>query len=247
MIDSWEFFRAAIRREYGILDGNFLRGQTITRTLAPDNKQLAESYAEQLRKTVPGIELLHRARDPDYGWPRRYKHADFCSMVAAQHAWQLQVLGEQLGIGIPDLTHVSEIGGGYGDMCRQLHSAGFAGAYTIFDFPELQPLQAEYLRRCGVAPTFARLDPATFETPIGKTLLLATFSISEMPPPLRQTLLPMMFAHDYLMLSWNPTFGSWDNEALFADMNRCLQGSFTTMIVRDPYMRAGYLFARRGA
>ncbi len=166
-------------------------------------------------------------------------------MVAAQHAWQLECMSEQLGLLCMDFRHVSEIGGGYGDMCRQFHLAGFGGSYTIYDFPQLLALQRDYLHRCAVKPTFKPLDPQTFTPPPRKSLLLATFSISEMPPPLRDAIGPMMLAHDYLMLSWNPTFGQWDNEALFAALNERLQTLFTTVILRDPYMRAGYLFARR--
>lgn len=47
-----------------------------------------------------------------------------------------------------------EIGGGYGGLCRILYTFSKPESYTIYDLPQVQKLQARYLKDFGIAPIF---------------------------------------------------------------------------------------------
>ncbi len=54
----------------------------------------------------------------------------------------------------PDrLSFCFEFGGGYGNMCRLLHKAGFSRKYVLFDLPPMLELQKYYLENAGIHVT----------------------------------------------------------------------------------------------
>jgi hypothetical protein len=103
---------------------------------------------------------------------------------------------------------VVEIGGGYGDMCSVIHSLGFEGKYTIFDFPEIQGIQKYYLERQDIHANFVtkpeELEPAD--------LVIATWSLSEIPFDLRSRIVDSIYdSQDWMILFQDRIFGSIQN------------------------------------
>lgn len=244
MIQSWSALREAIAGEFARNPARFLREPTITQTLHPNQPALARLYCADLQATTHGQGLLSNAREPDYGTPRRDAEAGGCSMVAVQHAWQLSQLWSHLAVTPRDLNCVAEIGAGYGDMCRQIHAAGFSGRYMVSDFSELREIQRQYLARCGVARTQALALDAQDDDPGPNSLLLATFSVSEMPLELRAEIEPRFMGYGYLMFSWNESFAGIDNMTWFQGLAARLAGHYKVDVVKDPHMRAWYLFGK---
>lgn len=243
MTQCWERYRKQIAREFAAAPETFLRQPTISQTLHPGGgwaERLASQYARDLQQSPYGMRLLSLARDIRFGSP--YRFAEGCSLPAAQHAWQIALL-KRFGVTPEGLGEVAEIGGGYGDMARQFRENHFQGSYRIFDLPELNDIQRSYLIRAGAN---ASLHPLNRSDLCGgdAALLLATFSVSEMPLELRGDLEPAFFGFRYLLFSWNEKFADVDNGVWFGALNERLQARFDTQVMKDPHMRAWYLFAR---
>lgn len=49
-----------------------------------------------------------------------------------------------------DDLHIIEIGGGYGGLCRAIHNIVAPRSYTIYDLPDVIPLQRKFLQSCGI-------------------------------------------------------------------------------------------------
>lgn len=245
VIQSWDALREAIGREFAASPREFLRQPTITTVLNPHQPELASKYCADLRRSAYGRELLRRARDPDCGRPRRYPEAAGCSLAAIQHAWQLAKLWEHLQVAPADLTSISEIGGGYGDMARQMRAAGFGGTYSLYDLPELHTIQQGYLASCGVGAELVSLNSRPLSASGDASLLLATFSVSEMSLQQREVIEPGFDVHRYLMFSWNHSFAGVDNCEWFAGLEERMRSRFQTATAKDPHMRAWYLFGMR--
>lgn len=240
--ESWDSFREAIRTEFLAGGERFLRQPTITRTIHPDNPALARAYFGDLKGSLYGLQLLRRAAEPKFGTARRYRESSHCSMVALQHAWQLSKLQEVLGLSPGDLEWVAEIGGGYGDLCRQFRAGGFSGQYAIFDFPELQEIQRRYLSACDARASVLSIAELTRQS--GEALLIGTFSLSEMPLEQRAEIEPVFAGFRYLMFSWNSSFAGIDNMAWFDGLAKRLADSHKVSLLKDPHMRGWYLFGK---
>lgn len=51
-------------------------------------------------------------------------------------------------------VNVVEIGGGYGGQCAIIHDDRWLKSYTIYDLPQVQKLQARYLKDFNIRPIF---------------------------------------------------------------------------------------------
>lgn len=108
---------------------------------------------------------------------------------------------------IRKINSIVEIGGGYGCMRRLVYELGFRGQYVIYDLPEFLELQRYYLGRLNL-PTVFTSNPAE----IDGDLLIALWSVSEMPLELRDAVLRN--ARRYLM-AYQDDFDGIDNTAYF--------------------------------
>jgi hypothetical protein len=140
------------------------------------------------------------------------------------HLWRFE---RATGRTLADYDQIVELGGGYGSMCRLALRAGFAGRYVIADLPSFQALQRFYLSQLpaaepqlGEAIRLVGADelPAALE-PGRRTLMIATWSLSEMPIDTRQRLLAAVLplAPDHL-LAYQPQFSGVDNVAWFDEL-----------------------------
>lgn len=65
-----------------------------------------------------------------------------------------KILAEKL-FGSPMMgVNIVEIGGGYGGQCATIHDDRWIKSYTIYDLPQVQKLQARYLKDFNIQPIF---------------------------------------------------------------------------------------------
>ena len=157
------------------------------------------------------------------------------------HAYHIAQFESQTGADVSSLDYVVECGGGYGSMCRLFRNLGFTGEYIIFDLPHFSALQKYYLQSLGISlsPDVAtgremsvRLchDIAEFKTVVeemtvpDRSLLLATWSLSEMPLTLRAELTPIFKYFQFLFFAFQSVFEEVDNVNYFAELGRGEEG-----------------------
>lgn len=153
------------------------------------------------------------------------------------HGYHIAQFEAQTGADVSILDFVVECGGGYGSMCRLFRNLGFTGEYIIFDLPHFSALQKYYLQSLGISLSpgdkggngmTVRLcsDLDAFKEVVGeksvvdRSLLLATWSLSEMPLSLRAELTPMFRNFQYLFFAYQSVFEEVDNVEYFAELGR---------------------------
>lgn len=114
---------------------------------------------------------------------------------------------------ITQMTHIVEIGAGYGAMALIIYRLGFRGMYYIVDLPELVTIQKYYLENTTKdvkGQGIIQWD----SLPQYCDLLIASHSLSEMPVNERERLLSQVGAKEYLFAS-SYEYEGVDNAAWF--------------------------------
>ncbi len=178
---------------------------------------------------APAIEETHA------GLPTPCHFRPTSSGNLIHHAYHVAQYERVTGQPISELNCVFEFGGGYGSMCRLFHNLGFHGSYVIFDMPPFSLLQEYYLSTIGV--TTRDLD-AFASNPTGtccvshlnalgaaidasqsadrsRNLFLATWSLSECPLALRESILPLLGPFGCHLFGFQAQFEDIDNVAYF--------------------------------
>ena len=156
------------------------------------------------------------------------------------HAYHLAQFEEKTEVSIADVDFVFEFGGGYGSMCRLFHNLGFRGRYIIFDLPSFSALQVYFLRSLGLP---VRSSSDVMKTGSGiicisdlqqlttlladqvgarKSLFLATWSISETPLSIRESILPLVSRFQAFLIAYQDRFGEVDNVDFFGNWKETL-------------------------
>ncbi|MEA2434218.1 MAG: hypothetical protein QOG54_1675 [Actinomycetota bacterium] len=183
--------------------------------------------------------LLALKEDPDWegrwraaieeslcGRPIRYRRYWRSSANLIAHAFHVMRFEACTKTRVHEYDRVIELGGGYGSMCRLFHRLGFKGTYTIFDLPHFSVLQ-RYFLDCvlggradppdiNLVSTLAGIEPTDRST--GKSLLIATWSLSEFPIELRTPTLDSVGPTDAYLLGYQDSFEGTDNVAFFSEV-----------------------------
>jgi hypothetical protein len=118
-------------------------------------------------------------------------------------------------------------------MCRLFFNLGFRGRYIIFDLPPFSGLQVYFLKTLGL-PVKSVLEFSTANTGIicvsdvddlrrtlrnqmdqKNAMFLATWSLSECPVSLRNSILPLVSEFQTFLITYQDTFGEVDNREFF--------------------------------
>jgi hypothetical protein len=151
------------------------------------------------------------------------------------HAYHLAQLEEKTRVRAQDIGLVFEFGGGYGSMCRLFYNLGFEGRYIVYDLPPFSALQRYYLKILGL-PVQSVTEFMKSKTGIvcisdtqdlkallsesleaSDSLFLATWSISESPIRVRDSVLPLLYDFGLFLIAYQQRFGEIDNAQFFSN------------------------------
>lgn len=145
---------------------------------------------------------------------------------------------EKTGKNFTDLDFIFEFGGGYGNLCRLIHKLGFHGKYIIFDFPVFSALQEFYLKASELSiykkneinsqekGVFLINNAGDLEAlekrPLikGKSLFIATWSLSETSLKNRETIWEYLSKFGYFIIGYQNKFGEVNNKKYFDMLKR---------------------------
>lgn len=125
-------------------------------------------------------------------------------------AYHFLMWEQRTGRKVAELKSIVEWGGGYGGQVLVARRLGFTGLYTIYDLPEFSLLQEWFLGEVEVDATLRQWPPRQTTS----DLLIAVYSLSEMPLAQRFKVLEKLNARSYLM-AYTPTWEDYDNEGWF--------------------------------
>ena len=146
---------------------------------------------------------------------------------------------------INSVNSVIEIGGGYGSMTSIIHKINQNVDYTIFDLPEVNLLQFYYLNSLKIDCEISGLNKNisllselsllkkkinSLKSKNQKILLIANWSLSEMPISLRQELEFLFLSCDYAIISFQSNFEEISNISYFENLRKKLEPSFLVSI-----------------
>ena len=149
------------------------------------------------------------------------------------HAYNVAQFEEETETRVEDLDYVFEFGGGYGSMCRLFHNLGFQGKYVLYDLPGFSALQEFYLKSLGktvqspdqfstassgivcVSDLESLKAVLPSDSEIGKSMFIATWSLSESPLSLRDTILSLVSDFQTYLIASQSTYAGTDNIEFF--------------------------------
>jgi hypothetical protein len=150
------------------------------------------------------------------------------------HTYHLAQFEATTGVDTEGMNCIIEFGGGYGNMCRIIHSMGFRGKYVIYDLPVLSELQRYYLCRTGVDVCDSRnadlLGSVAYVNTVDQlqqqlvgmarqdnnSLFISTWGLSETPLAVRDSLNRLISQRcRHVLLAYQNHFREIDNRRYF--------------------------------
>lgn len=238
MKTKWENMLESITQEYKNSPTEFLRQPTISRTIHPNSNKLATHYFAEMQKNSFCTQyILPGLGDSKIGNPYQFKPIPGCSPMTIAKAYQLSLLKKHLGFFLPkeQVSYIVEVGGGYGHLCRMIRNFGYTGRYTIIDFPEMLEIQKNFLIQNFINNVdFCELNMEKVEPKENEiSILIATFSVNEMPLETRYYIEPYYNQYNYLFFAHNSTFDGVDNKNYFSKLEEKLSPVFKIQYFRD--------------
>lgn len=100
-------------------------------------------------------------------------------------------------------------------MANLIQKMGFSGAYSIFDIPEFLALQKYYLQLNGADMQVKFFDSVDSINVVSPDIFIATWSLSEAPIELRDSLLQKIGRPHYVLIAYQQNFCGIDNVKYF--------------------------------
>jgi hypothetical protein len=254
--NAWDNLIGPITEELASHPMTFLRCPTISITVHPNQLDLAEKYFEAMLPDAFFQEkLLPRLCDPPMGNPYLCPFFPITSPISVQHNYYLMLIHQYLGEDLSTnnhIRHITEIGGGYGNLCRVIIANGYKGKYVIVDLPEMHQMQKHYLKYA--CPQVLEQNQVTFLGTDNPGLaanndksgfLFGTFSVCEMPMDLRLDLEKYYNKFEYLFFTYYIAYDGVDNVAYFKQLETKLSLLYTVYHFQDFARRAWFLIAKR--
>ena len=237
---EWAGFAADITRaiKEGGVDG-FLRLPPVAKTVHPRIRGRSRDYLRYLLASRRFSAQLQRAlTESPVGRPLVNPHYPLSSPLLVQHGYHLVRLLEATDLDPAALRLVVDFGAGYGSFFRLLRNLGYRERYLIWDLPVMCALQRFYLR--NVFPTGpggqppGNLDwlvsgdpaaPAAVSRHCAEhqpSLFVATWSLSETPPAVRERIAPTLAGFSYILCAYQRAFGEQDNVSYFQSLEQSL-------------------------
>ena len=104
---------------------------------------------------------------------------------------------------------IVELGAGIGDLCDIVYKLGFKGKYIIYDFPEVGRVQKWYHDQLGHTNV---VHTDNLDDLVDADLLVATWSLTEMPFDLREKILEKIGGTKQFLIAYSKLIFGYDNE-----------------------------------
>jgi hypothetical protein len=253
--NAWDELIGPIVQELSDHPMTFLRQPTISRTVHPNQLELARRYLSEMANWPFFQEkLLPQMHDVPMGAPYLCPFFPLASPMTIQVHYYLGLIYQYFGLDLSKdsrVSHITEIGGGYGNTCRIINSLGYNGKYVIVDLPEMHDLQRHYLshviphRLSQNSIEFLGTNNPSLAPSKPGGLLFGTYSVCEFPMPLRKSLEAYYPKFDYLFFAYYLAYDGIENRPYFIDLEQKLSQTHTVHHFPDSSRRAWFLLAQR--
>ncbi|HET9107140.1 MAG TPA: hypothetical protein VFN79_08095 [Steroidobacteraceae bacterium] len=262
---AWAGLAADITRaiQEGGVDG-FLRLPPVMKTVHPRIRGRSPGYLRYLLASSRFSAELQRAlTESAVGKPLVNPYYPLSSPLLVQHGYHLTRLLEATDLDLTALRLVVDFGAGYGSFFRLLRNLGYRERYLIWDLPVMSALQRFYLRNvfptgpggqppgnlgwlisgdpeapAAVARSCAEHQPALF---------IATWSLSETPPAVRERIAPVLAGFSHILIAYQRRFAEHDNVSYFQSLEKS-RPEFDWRHEECPIFRGNfYLIGKRSA
>ena len=242
----------------------FLRWDVISGTMFVANAPYVSTELNYLKHRSNWKTRWEAAiKESSVGHPVAYLFYPTSSGNLIHHAYHVAQFEETTGAQVRDMDYVFEFGGGYGSMCRLFFNLGFHGKYIIFDLPLFSALQRYFLKTIGLpvhsVDTFRKSKAGvvclsdtqqlkallTNHITASNSIFVATWSISESPIAIRDSVLPLISEFTSFLIAYQDRFGEVNNVDFF-DSWKNTHGAVTWHGWRIEHIPGNnYLFGRR--
>ena len=250
--NSWDEYRISIATEFSGNPTGFLRETTISRTLHPNETEQALLRLNEMKKRCFDRErILPFLYDTPFGDPYLCDFFPLASPNTIHKGYHLSMLKRHLNIFVDDLDFLADFGGGYGNFCRVVHNLGFAGKFTIVDFPDMHIIQKFYLEHTTPGMDLYDIDwisvsdIESYTVPDNRSLFVATYSLNETPLNVRGKIEKFLSSFRYFLITYNRLWEGIDNQIWFSGLKNRLDHEFEIEVVSEQFQRAWYLLGRR--
>lgn len=215
----------------------FLSWDVVTKTMFIDASSYISKELSYLKHRPDwNIRWRRVIEESSVGQPKPYAFFPLSSGNLIHHAYHLANFEEKTKCQVQNLEYIFEFGGGYGSMCRLFYNLGFNGKYVIFDLPAFSALQKYYLKTLGLPIQMEDIFSETIhgitcvssleylkeiicnleeQAGIDTSLFLATWSLSESPISIRDSILPITSRFTSFLLAYQDNFGEVNNIDFF--------------------------------
>jgi hypothetical protein len=234
--DAWLTNTDRLCQKILISDPNdFLNWDMISRTMVVGNADFVRDELDFLKNLPDWKERWENAlQESPVGHPTYYDDFPSSSGNLIHQAYHLAQFEKLTGIDIGQASFIFEFGGGYGSLCRLVHRLNFKGRYVIYDLPPFSALQLFFLKmNCISSMTssayagkasnevicvseFKHLESILADdVNMDDAVFIATWSLSETPVSLRQTILSLVKQFRAFLVAYQGCFGNIDNMGFF--------------------------------
>ena len=247
---------------------NFLRNSFVQKMFFIHNRLFIKNELGEIRKDKKFFSLWKNLlKEDEVGDPIRYFLYPESSGNRIRQVYHLKKFCDFSSIDIKKIRKVIEIGGGYGCMARIFFKICQKIKYTIFDTFEVNLLQYYYLKinklkvaienkksKINLINSVNKFNNCFNYRNGSKTLLIANWSLSEMPLKLRNKILKLIFKIPYIIISFQDKFENINNVKYFKKIKKKLnKKGYKTLIsslqhYNNAFLNTNkhfYLFAKR--
>ena len=247
---------------------NFLRNPFIQKMFFIHNRLFIRNELNDIKKDKNFfIKWKNLLKEDEVGDPIRYFLYPESSGNRIRQVYHLKKFCDFSNVNIKTIKEVIEIGGGYGCMARIFFKIKQKIKYIIFDTFEVNLLQYYYLKlnklevaienkksKINLISSANKFNNCINYRNRSKTLLIANWSLSEMPLKLRNKILKLIFKIPYILISFQDKFENINNLKYFEKIKKKLdRKGYKTLIsslqhYNNAFLNTNkhfYLFAKR--
>ena len=247
---------------------NFLRSPFIQKMFFIHNRLFIKNELNEIKKDKNFFPLWKNLlKEDEVGDPIRYFLYPESSGNRIRQVYHLKKFCDFSNINIKLIKKVLEIGGGYGCMARIFSKINKKIKYIIFDTFEVNLLQYYFLKlnkletdiennksKINLISSINTVNNSINYCNNSRTLLIANWSLSEMPIKLRNKIFKLIFKIPYILISFQDRFENINNIKYFRKIREKLhtQGYKTQISSLKYYNNAilntnkhFYLFAKK--